>query len=147
MILTDIELVDSLEIVLRVINNNLYSLGFDPLVSEEGTPLEREFCDHELTSWIKKRRDHMCFAIRYFESLVTEYGLRFKHPPPRHILNNLKYLQEVYVDYNRKQLKIEKLPHWLETDNDVITVCSDDNLTHQERYLARKNRIYTQCQT
>jgi hypothetical protein len=33
--------------------------------------------------------------------------------------------------------------NWLETSDDVFTVCNNDNLTHQQRYLARQNRTYS----
>jgi hypothetical protein len=39
----------------------------------------------------------------------------------------------------------EALPendNWKETENDVVTVCIDESLTHQERYEYRKNRTY-----
>lgn len=32
---------------------------------------------------------------------------------------------------------------WMETEDDVMTVCTADNMTHQERYEYRKNRTYS----
>jgi flagellar basal body L-ring protein FlgH len=33
---------------------------------------------------------------------------------------------------------------WKETEEDVVTVCINESLTHQERYEYRKNRTYSQ---
>ena len=32
---------------------------------------------------------------------------------------------------------------WMETADDIVTVCTNENMTHQQRYEYRKNRIYS----
>jgi hypothetical protein len=32
---------------------------------------------------------------------------------------------------------------WMETPDDVVTVCTNENITHQQRYEYRKNRKYS----
>ena len=32
---------------------------------------------------------------------------------------------------------------WMETDDDVVTVATNEDMTHQQRYEYRKNRTYS----
>lgn len=51
-------------------------------------------------------------------------------------------MKESKINTVKSEILLDKNDDWLETSDDIVTVCTNENITHQERYEYRKKRIY-----
>lgn len=51
-------------------------------------------------------------------------------------------MKESKINTVKSEILLDKNDDWLETSDDIVTVCTNENITHEERYEYRKKRIY-----